>query len=257
MKVMTYNIKYANEDDGENSWSFRKEALTGLLKFFEPDIIGLQEALQEQLAYFQDNLKRYEYVGVARKDGKTEGEFSPVLYRSDKFEVLHSDTFWLSETPEKPSKGWDAAYPRICTYAIFKHKETGKKFCFFNTHFDHRGDEARKKSARLIYKKTEELNKENLPVILTGDLNLEPQAEGVQYLAEKFLDSREACKTESFGPEKTFNAYHLDDAPISRIDYIFISREGVEIEKYGVLNNSYDQKYPSDHFPVMVELQLK
>ncbi|WP_373055949.1 endonuclease/exonuclease/phosphatase family protein [Zunongwangia sp. H14] len=257
MRIMTYNIKYANEEDGENSWSYRKEALTGLLQYFEPAVIGLQEAMQEQLQYFKQNLQQYHQLGVGRKDGKTEGEFTPILYRSDKFDVLKSDTFWLSETPEKPSKGWDAAYPRICTYALFQHKETGKEFYFFNTHFDHKGDEARKKSAALIFNKSQEFNKENLPVILTGDLNLEPDTEPVHFLAEKFCDSRELSKTASFGPEKTFNAYHFEEEPVNRIDYIFTSRKGVEVEKYGVLNNSYDQKYPSDHFPVMVELQLK
>ncbi|MDT0678289.1 endonuclease/exonuclease/phosphatase family protein [Autumnicola musiva] len=256
MKLMTYNIKYANENDGENSWSKRKAALTGLLRFYNPDILGLQEAMLGQLEYFQSNLNEYNYIGVGRKNGKTEGEFSPILYKSAKFEVLERGTFWLSETPEKPSTGWDAAYPRICTCAFFQNKKTGEKFWYFNTHFDHRGEEARKKSAELIYRKIEELNKDKFPVILSGDFNLEPHTDGIKYLGEKFLDSREISENGCFGPEKTFNAYEFHEEPINRIDYVFISREGVAVKKYGVLNNSYDQKYPSDHFPVLVELQL-
>jgi endonuclease/exonuclease/phosphatase family metal-dependent hydrolase len=255
IKLITYNIKYANEKDGENSWSKRKESLSSLMRFFEADIFGLQEALEEQLTYLIKNLPGYAYVGTGRnEDGK--GEFSPILYKEEKFEVLESHTFWLSETPEKPSKSWDAAYPRICTYALFKEKQSGKKFWHFNTHLDHRGDKARKKSVKLLWKKIEGKNLKNDPVILTGDFNLEPDSKGIQYMSQQLNDSKKISKEGAFGPEKTFNAYEFHEPPISRIDYVFTG-EKIEVLKYGVLNNSYDQKYPSDHFPVMVLLQLK
>ncbi|MDT0688718.1 endonuclease/exonuclease/phosphatase family protein [Salegentibacter sp. F188] len=255
MKLMTYNIKYANEKDGENSWSKRKKSLTSLMQFYAPDIFGLQEALHEQLDYFKEHLPGYSYIGTGRnEDGK--GELTPVLYKTEKFEVLESNTFWLSETPEKYSKGWDAAYPRICTYVLFQEKGTGKKFWHFNTHLDHRGDKAREESVKLLWQKIEEVNLKNYPVILTGDFNLEPESKSIKYLSKKLNDSKTISKEAPFGPDKTFNAYEYNELPISRIDYIFIS-EGVEVSKYGVLNNSYDQKYPSDHFPVMVQLQIK
>ncbi|MDT0687027.1 endonuclease/exonuclease/phosphatase family protein [Autumnicola psychrophila] len=256
MRLITYNIKYANENDGENSWSKRKEALASLIRFYEPDLLPLQEAKKEQLDYFQANLKQYNYLGVGRNDGKAEGEFTAILYNTAKFDVLQNNTFWLSETPEEPSKGWDAAYPRICTYALFQEKESSNKFWHFNTHFDHRGDKAREESAKLLWQKIEEVNRKNFPVILTGDFNLEPDSNGIRFLSGKLNDSKTITKEPAFGPEKTFNAYDYGKAPISRIDYVFTSK-GVEVSKYGVLNNSYEQKYPSDHFPVMVELQLK
>ena len=166
MEIMTYNIKYANENDGENSWSNRKDFITNQLKFYEPDAFGVQEAVKQQMDYFKDHLDGYDYVGVGRDDGKEGGEYSAIFYKKSRLKVLKHDTFWLSETPQKPSKGWDAAYPRICTYALFEDQQTGEKFWYFNTHFDHIGDKARKESAKLIWKKIQELNPENLPRFL-------------------------------------------------------------------------------------------
>ncbi|MFO7719457.1 MAG: endonuclease/exonuclease/phosphatase, partial [Gillisia sp.] len=128
IELMSYNIKYANENDGENSWSLRKDHLGSLIKFYEPDIFGVQEAVLEQLEFFEDILPTYKYAGVGRDDGKTKGEFSAIFYDSKRFEVLKEDTFWLSETPKKVSVGWDAAMERVCTYALFEDRESEKKF---------------------------------------------------------------------------------------------------------------------------------
>lgn len=256
LKLMSYNIKYANENDGVNSWSNRKEFITNQLKYYEPDIFGTQEALKKQLDYFIDNLDDYEFVGVGRDDGKTGGEFSAIVYKKDKFKVLESGTFWLSETPSKPSTGWDAALPRICTYALFEEKENGKKFWYFNTHFDHIGELARKNSAKLILDKIAEINTQNLPVILSGDFNLEPDAEPIQLIKNTLHDSKEAAEDVSFGSEGTFNGYNYDEAERPRIDYIFVNDE-VEVEKYGVLTDSKEKRFPSDHFAVMVVLELE
>lgn len=255
MNVMTYNVRYANENDGENSWSQRKNRITNQIKFFEPDIFGVQEALLMQMEHFKENLQGYEYLGVGREDGQEQGEFSAIFYKAEKFRVLKTETFWLSETPTQPSIGWDAAYGRICTYALFQEQHSQKKFWVFNTHFDHMGEKARENSVALILKKIEQLNEENYPVILMGDLNLEPDSEPIKLISETFEDSRRVAKNVTFGPEGTFNAFEFHTPVTRRIDYIFTKK--VDVLKYAVLTDSDDLKYPSDHFPVFVKLQFK
>ncbi|MCG9970773.1 endonuclease/exonuclease/phosphatase family protein [Christiangramia crocea] len=255
MEVMTYNIKYANENDGENSWSKRKDFITNQLKFYEPDIFGVQEAVIGQLTHFIAELDGYEYIGTGR-DGGDNGEFSALLYKTAKFDVLISGTFWLAKDITKPSRGWDAAYPRVCTYALFEDKESGEKFWVFNTHFDHRGKKARLESAKLILTKIAEINSAGLPAILMGDLNLEPDTRAIQLIADKLRDSRNVARNVSFGSEGTFNGYEFHEPVTRRIDYIFVN-DKVEVLKYGVLTDSKDQKYPSDHFPVLIKAELK
>jgi len=255
LTVMSYNIKYANETDGENSWSLRKDFLTNQIKFYEPHIFGVQEAVFLQMEHFTENLPNYKYVGVGRGDGKTAGEYSAIFYDSTRYKVIKEDTFWLSQTPGEVSVGWDAAMERISTYALFESIETKKKFWVFNTHFDHVGEKARKESVRLILSKIKELNKSSLPVIMMGDLNLEPSHESIKFLAEKMNDSRGVAKL-VFGPEGTFNGYNYTAPVTRRIDYIFTGKEGFEVLKYAVLSDSWDLKYPSDHLPVYVELQF-
>jgi len=253
-KIMTYNIKYANENDGENSWSKRKDWITNQIRFYEPDILGVQEAVKSQLDHFTENIDAYKVLGVGR-EGEDKGEFSAILYKNEKFEVLASDTFWLSETPEEISKGWDADFNRICTYALFQNKETDEKFYVFNTHFDHVGDKARLESSKLITEKIKELNREELPVFLMGDFNLEPKTEGIGIIMDFLKDSREEAEF-TFGPVGTFNGYNFSESVTRRIDYIFVNDE-VEVKKYGVLSDSKDLKYPSDHFPVLIIAELE
>lgn len=252
VSLMTYNIKYANENDGENSWSQRKDWLASQIAFHEPDIFGVQEALLEQLQFLKKELKGYEYLGISREGGES-GEYSAIFYDSSKFEVLEEDTFWLSETPDKVSQGWDAAYNRICTYALFKAKSTEQEFWVFNTHFDHMGDTARSESAKLIIEKINALNENQLPVVLMGDLNLEPSSKPIALISSHLKDARETSTGVVFGPEGTFNAYEFTTPVRRRIDYIFTDGN-IEVLKYGVLSDSRDLKYPSDHFPVMVEV---
>ena len=256
MEIMSYNIKYANENDGENSWSERKAHLTAQLNFYEPEIFGVQEAVLEQLKHFERHLENYQYVGVGRDDGAEKGEFSAIFYKSSEFELLEEDTFWLSETPEKPIKGWDAALPRICTWALFQKKDSGEKFYVFNTHFDHVGEQAREESAKLIIHKIDEINKEDLPVILMGDLNLKPETKPIQFLSEQMNDSKNLAEKVVFGPEGTFNGYNFDKPVTDRIDYIF-TNDDFRVLKYGVLSDSKDLRYPSDHLPVVVTVELK
>ncbi|MGM1055611.1 MAG: endonuclease/exonuclease/phosphatase family protein [Bacteroidota bacterium] len=256
IELMSYNIKYANENDGENSWSFRKDHLGSQIKFYQPDIFGVQEAVLAQLEYFEEKMPDYNYVGAGRDDGKIKGEFSAIFYDSTRFEVLKEDTFWLSKTPGKVSVGWDAALPRVCTYAKFRDKNTRENFWVFNTHFDHIGEKAREESAGLIWKMIQELNSEDLPVVLMGDLNLEPNAPGIKFLSEKLNDSKTIAELD-FGPEGTFNGYNFNEPVTRRIDYIFTSKGDIAVKKYAILSDSKDLKYPSDHLPVFVLLQIE
>ena len=254
VNVMSYNIKYANENDGENSWSKRKDFITDQIQFYEPQILGLQEAVKTQIEHFLAEVDGYHSIGVAREDGRDKGEYTAILYKTEDFEVEESSTFWLSETPEAVSTGWDAALPRICTYALFKTKNSGKKFWVFNTHFDHIGKVARTKSAELTLKKIAKLNTNELPVILMGDLNLEPDAEGVIKILKQLQDSRKIARN-TFGPEGTFNGFQFDKPINRRIDYIFVNDQ-ISVNKYAVLTDSKNFKYPSDHFPVFIEAEF-
>jgi len=217
----------------------------------------LQEALYGQITDIQKNLPDYEWFGVGRDDGKKAGEFSPVFFKKSEFILLKHGTFWLSETPDKPSKGWDAALNRIVTWGKFQSKVTGKQFIVFNTHFDHRGVEARKESAALIRKKIEEMTYDNaLPAILTGDFNLTPDQEPILLIKKYLSDAREISQEPPYGPAGTFNGFKWDAPLKERIDYIFVN-DKVKVLKYAILTDSKDQRYPSDHLPVFAKIQLK
>ena len=254
LTVMTYNIKLDYPKEGENSWANRKAFLINLIKFYEPDVFGVQEPMPNQMKEIDSLLVDYNFVGVGRDDGKDKGEYSAIFYKKDKFKVLESATFWLSETPDKVGMGWDAACNRICTYALFKHRESKQKFWMFNTHFDHIGVEARRNSTVLIVEKINEINTERYPVILTGDFNMEPNNENIKFLLNNFRDSKTISKNK-FGPDGTFNGFYFDQPVNKRIDYIFVSNS-ISVNKYAVLSDSWDLKYPSDHFPVFVSIKL-
>ena len=255
--IMTYNIRYDNPKDGKNRWEARKEFLIAQIKFHAPDIFGIQEGLAHQVDYIDSALTGYEYVGVGRDDGKRKGEFSAIFFNAGKYKVVKSSTFWLSDTPDKISVGWDAALERICTHALFENLETRQKIWVFNTHFDHVGKMARKNSAQLIDKRLNQLNADNHPAILMGDLNLEPDSEPIQYLSKNLNDTKMVSKEVVFGPEGTFNGFRFDQPVTRRIDYIFTSKSGIEVKKYAVLSDSKNLRYPSDHLPVYVEVVVK
>jgi endonuclease/exonuclease/phosphatase family metal-dependent hydrolase len=256
MRFMTYNIRYANVNDGDNQWEKRKEYLSDQIGFYAPDVIGIQEGLQLQVNYLNAGLAEYDFFGVGRNDGKIKGEYCAIFYNRSKLDVLEQDTFWLSEHPEEVSVGWDAAMERICTYGLFLNKKTGKKFWVFNTHFDHIGVLAREKSAVLIAQKIKEINEGNFPVILMGDFNLNDQSKAIAFLSGEFNDSRMVSKNRPFGPFGTFTGFAFEEPVKDRIDYIFCSKEDIRVQKYAVLTDSRDQKYPSDHFPVLIQVEF-
>ncbi len=255
VKLMTYNIRLDIESDGINKWDNRKDMLTGQVLFHEPDFLGVQEALPNQMDYMAKTLTQYAFAGNGR-DGGNNGEYSAIFYNKTKYSIIEQDTFWLSETPEKVSKGWDAAYNRICTYGLFEDKISGRKIYVFNTHFDHMGVQARINSAKLILEKINEINIRGIHFVLMGDFNLEQDSDGIQFLSAKLDDSKIVAKT-VFGPDGTFNAFEFHKPVVKRIDYIFVPKSGVVVEKYAVLSDNKDCRYPSDHLPVCVDIAIK
>ncbi|MDG4653490.1 endonuclease/exonuclease/phosphatase family protein [Chryseobacterium arthrosphaerae] len=255
LTVMSFNIRLNVESDKENAWPQRKQDVADLLTYYHPDYFGVQEALPEQMKDLKTGLKNYNYIGVGRDDGKEQGEFSAIFYDTGRLDVVKSGTFWLSETPEKPSKGWDAALNRICTYAVFKDKKSKKEFLAMNLHFDHVGNVARVKSSELILKKIKELNPKNLPVTLSGDFNLTDDSEPIKILSKNMKDTFYHSETRHYGPVGTFTAFNVNEIPKDRIDYIFT--KGFTIRSHRHINDRRENLlYPSDHFPVIVNLSL-
>lgn len=256
LKLMTYNVRFDNPNDDENSWSNRKEYWASQMTFYEPDIFGIQEALPNQVDDIATLLPKYNFVGMAR-DGAGKGESSNIFFKKDRFKVVDGNTFWLSETPDKISKGWDAALNRVCTYVLLKDSKTKQTFWVFNTHLDHMGELARTNSILLILSKIKALNTKNYPVFLMGDFNSEPKEERIIHLKKEMNDSRDISKEKPFGPSGTFNGFKHNEAVTTLIDFIFLSKDNpFKVNKYAVLSDSKDLKYPSDHLPVYVELKF-
>lgn len=254
--VLSYNIRLDVASDSLNRWDNRKDFLIGQMNFHEPEVFGIQEGLLHQLEEIKKGMPGYNYIGKGREDGLKNGEFSAIFYNPEKLELMEENTFWLSETPEIPSKGWDAAIKRVCTYGLFKTKREGQNFWVFNTHFDHIGEEARKESVFQIIERIQELNTKNFPVILTGDLNLEPDHPSILLLSSAMQDTHLLAGDKGFGPEGTFNGFNFSEPITRRIDYIFLSKTGFQLLKYAILSDSKDLRYPSDHFPVLAKLSI-
>jgi endonuclease/exonuclease/phosphatase family metal-dependent hydrolase len=257
IKVMSYNLRVDFGGDGENNWEFRRDFLANQLAFYAPDFIGTQEGKAHQLQFLHAALPDYDYIGLSRDNSKTEGEFCAIFYNTKKFKLLGDATFWLSQTPNEKSKGWDAAYERICTYGLFEETAGKKRFYVFNTHLDHMGESARKNGAKLIVEKIKGVNTEKLPVIFTGDFNSETTSTAYQTITEFMDDTKTISKTKPFGPTGTFNGFKFHEPVTLLIDYIFVGKGKVEVLKHAVLSDSKDCKYPSDHLPVYAEIKFK
>lgn len=255
-KVMTYNIRNSNANDGVNKWNLRRENLVGLIKKVDPDILGTQEVLLNQLTYLKKSLSDYESFGAGRNDGKHKGEHSALFFKRNKYELLNGGNFWLSETPQVPgSKSWDAAITRICSWIQLKDKTTGTIFFVFNTHFDHKGKQARRNSATLIRHTVDSLAGSS-PVIVMGDFNLEPSDPGYATMTDKSNFKVQLNDSYMDGAlAYTDCGFDVNNKNCGRIDYIFASPQYSK-NSYTVHTDNNGSYYPSDHLTVSVILTL-
>ena len=252
--IVSYNIRYDNNWDIENSWEIRRSNIIQMLIKYSPSILGIQEGLLTQVQYIDSSLINYDYVGVGRDDGKNKGEFCAIYFDTTRYVLLKNSTFWLSETPDTISVGWDAALERICTYGLFKDRITKKEFWVFNTHFDHMGIIAREKSSGLILKRIKKINRQSLPVILMGDFNSIPNSPPVKEIITELSDALQISKEKLHGPRGTFNGFN-EDLPIeNRIDYIFTKK--LKVLSYRHINDRLENnRHISDHLPVMIKIK--
>ncbi len=253
LQVMSYNLRFDNPQDGVNQWSARKDNVYSLIKKYNPDVMGIQEGLQNQL----EDIKQHtglDYVGVGRDDGKSKGEYSAIFFRRERLEVLEQNTFWLSESPAEPgSKSWDAAITRVATWAKLKDLKTRKTFVVINTHFDHIGKTARMKSAELIKQKIKAIAGD-LPVIVTGDFNAEPTEPPYS-----IMTSNEGMQLFDAGRESkegTYCTFVVGSVPCKRIDYIFHSAKA-KSNNFSVISDNDGKHYPSDHLPIQAKLKIR
>ena len=262
IKVMSFNIRYGAANDGENSWSKRTELVLETIRVFDPDLLGAQEVLDFQADFLRDHLPEYGFVGVGRDDGQRKGEFTPIFYRKSRFELTDSGHFWLSETPETPgSKSWDSSLPRIVTWvALVDRSANHQPLGYANTHWDHRGPQARLESAKLMRERADALELE-LPLIITGDFNsietLEPYAvlvEGRDSERPPLVDSYRAAHPERSANESSSSRW-TGRRQGSRIDWILHSHHFTTLQS--VINYTNDRgRYPSDHYPVQAVIRL-
>lgn len=254
--VMTYNIRcgFCEDSSNVNNWSNRKYLVAYLIKSHNPDLIGLQEAEMFQVNELIEMLDEYNWYGVSREDGKEKGESTAILYKKKRFEPLSKQTYWLSETPQLVSKGWDAALNRTVTLLKFNDRYFNKEFYYANTHFDHIGEKARTESSRLVVNILANYCKD-YPVVFSGDLNYTSASDGYKILSEKLFDSKIIAEKE-VGGNITYTGFGNDIQPDNKIDFIFVN-DKVEILNHIVDTTLFNGLYPSDHYPVIVETTLK
>ena len=253
--VITYNIKYDDYANCENSWNVRKVALLDLINTLSPDILGIQEGLIHQVEFLASKMNDYKYVGVGREDANRKGEYCAIFFNEKKYKLLKNSTFWLSENPNKVSIGWDAALERICTYALLKTINGGNKIWVFNTHFDHVGNIAREESARLILEKIKMLNIQEEPVLVMGDFNALEKSKVIDILRQGLNDTMRDAAIEHKGPIGTFNNFLNNQEIIKRIDYIF--SKGFQTISHQHVDKRLDNgNHISDHLPVFVKVKV-
>jgi endonuclease/exonuclease/phosphatase family metal-dependent hydrolase len=254
---MSYNIRYDITTSNASPWTERQTAIAGQIKRFDAEIIGMQEVLDHQREQLLTDLPGFVSIGVGRDDGKKAGEYSPIFFKEERFRLLTSGTFWLSPTPDMPSKGWDAALNRICTYAQFVDLQSKDTFWVFNTHFDHVGETARMKSAELILQKIKEVTKgTNQAVIFCGDLNLNDDHSTITFVQSQLKDALLVSKHLQSKMNRTFNNFDLTTPASKRIDYIFINTY-MSVQTFETIVEPFGVSYPSDHFPILAKLKIK
>lgn len=258
IRAMTFNIRLDVASDGENAWPHRKEMVEAVIKHENPDLLGMQEVLLHQKQYLEAALPGYTFVGVGRDDGADAGEFSPLGWRNDRFAVVDSGTFWLSPTPEVAgSKDWDAALPRIATWAVLRDRNGGATIRVLNTHFDHVGTVARANAARMI---AEWVAGSDTPAIIMGDFNVTPGSEPYRILADTaqsgLADARTTSRAPPYGPPGTFTGFDIARAAEAPIDHIFVTGD-FAVDRYAVVTQHWGGRLPSDHYPVVADIELQ
>jgi len=258
---MSFNIRMNTAQDGINAWPNRKEIAAGTISFFGADIAGLQEALRDQIRDLEILLPEYAWVGVGRDDGREAGEFCPVFYRKDRFRLLDSGTFWLSESPDRPGlKGWDAACARIVTWARLEDAGSRAVVTAYNTHFDHVGERARRESARLLRTKIAEAPPSD-GVVVTGDFNCTERDVAYAMMTAgdngipRLRDARADSIRPPYGSSYSFNGFQSGRKAGERIDFVFVGRT-FEVLRSGILSDRWDERFVSDHFPAVAEIRL-
>jgi len=255
INVASYNLRYNNPGDGANAWPARREMVRSLIAYHEFDIIGTQEGLADQIADLAQ-MAQFDHVGVGRDDGKDAGEHSAIFFRKSRFALLSKGDFWLSETPDRPSLGWDATCcNRIVSWARLRDRSSGKVLFVFSAHFDHEGKVARRASADLLLRKIAEIARGE-PAICVGDFNSTPETPQIGAMSKAMRDAAQVSKLPAYGPGGTYNGFRLDAPMADRIDYIFVDRH-FDVLKYAVLSDSLNGRYPSDHHPVVARVLLK
>jgi len=252
--IMSFNIRYDNPDDGENWWEFRKYELCDLLQYYQADFIGIQEALPHQSKYIADKLDAYDFIGHGRDGINTISEGVPLFYNKTTFKLLEHELFWLSDTPDKVSKGWDAALNRIVVFGAFENKSNGDIVYIFNCHFDHKGKTAREKSAELLIQYIESKKLSDKSVIVLGDFNSLPTEKPIKILSQHLEDSFHGSHRSVYGPIGTFNAFETERVLTKRIDYIFT--KNMNVKSYRSIDDKRKNNlYPSDHLPILIKLK--
>ena len=260
IRAMTYNIRLDIASDGANAWPQRKSLVAELVRFESPALLGLQEVLLHQKADLETALPAYAFVGDARDDGKEKGEFSALAYRRDQFDLISSRTFWLSPTPSVPGKAWDAAFPRIATWALLSHRASGRRIAVLNTHFDHVGTQARANSAAIIAGWARERIAAGDAVIVMGDFNAPSSSPPMVLLADPARSGLRMARAISaeppYGPPGTFTAFKIDANAPEPIDHILVS-EPFDVRRYATVTQHWSGRLPSDHYPVVADLALR
>ena len=270
IRVMSFNIRYGTAKDGENAWPHRREMVFDVVRNHQPDIVGMQEVLNGQRAALLRALPEYESIGKGRFDGALRGEFSPIMYRKERFEVLEHGQFWLSDTPDVPgSKSWGNAITRICTWARLRDRETSRVVYFYNTHLDHRSPPSQQRSAELIAQRIEQHANKTDPVILVGDFNAAEDTSTIRYLKGEIDRAYETTEDPPPSPKlrDTFRVLHPDATNVGtfngfrgasdrgKIDHVFVSA-GVTVISAEIVHDNTNGRYPSDHFPVTATILL-
>lgn len=253
LKVMSYNVRYDTPKDGDNIWDLRKHATIAMLNDVKPDVFGVQEALPNQIAYISEQAPVYKNVGVGRDDGVSKGEHMSVYWNTETIEMIEWGTYWLSETPDVPSYGWDAGCRRTATWTLMKDKRNGKKFFFVNTHLDHKGVEARKKGLQLVIDRIAAMNPDGYPMVLTGDFNVLPDDECLVDLDKQMQSARKVAKvTDNKSTYHGWGTRSPEEEYV--IDYIYVSSFASVPEYFTNVKEYAERPFVSDHYPIVAIL---